>query len=100
MLTSYSLRVLFVKQTADGTFSSVQTPVKACFDAALQLHQGRRSQDKASIDVEAHGFAIYTLVDMIVADAFHASALQAAAFHDVNCNLLSRLHKPMDGSAG
>ena len=100
MSTSYLLGVFFVKQTANGTFSSVQTPVKACLDAALQLQQEWRSQDKASIDVEAHRFAIYALVDMFVTDAFHASALQAAAFYDVNSNLLCRLHSPTHGSAG
>tara|TARA_B100000925_G_scaffold253490_1_gene205970 strand:- start:606 stop:758 length:153 start_codon:yes stop_codon:yes gene_type:complete len=50
--------------------------------------------------VEAHGFAIDALVDVFMADAFDATAAQAAAFHDVNSGLLSRLHKVPEGRVG
>ena len=38
--------------------------------------------------MEAHGFTIDALIDVFVADAFHATAAQAACLHDVDLGFL------------
>ena len=50
--------------------------------------------------MESHGFAIDALIDVFMADAFDATAAQAAALDDVHGGLLSRLHKACEGRVG
>ena len=50
--------------------------------------------------METHGFAIDALIDVFVADAFDATAAQAARLHDVNCGLPLGLHEAAEGRTG
>ena len=50
--------------------------------------------------MEAHGFTIDALIDVFVADAFHATAAQAACLHDVDRGLPLGFHETQDGRVG
>ena len=45
-----------------------------------------------SVDVETHGLAVHALLDVFVADVFHAAAAQAATRYNVDLTKVRGLH--------